>query len=190
MRWAPWAGKEPPLRPWLVAEKDALERLSLFGLTVEEKARHAAIIEEEKRPKLGQDFKLGDFTYNVKGVTSDIAVGNGFAEKRASEGARFVVVEYTIVNESNATKTVLSNDFRMVDEKGREYRPSSEANTALAMSGHSKDLGLAEVQPGIKKKMTTAFEMPEASTNGAVTLVIPEKGFLGTGSVRIKLSFK
>ena len=148
---------------------------------------YAPVVEAERQPKLGEDFRLGDFTYNVKRVTSSTTIGSGFAKKRASEGARFVVVEYTILNESNVTETVLADDFRIVDSQKREYRPSSEANTALMMSGETKDFVISEVQPGIKKKMQTAFEMPEASVMGGFTLVIPEKGLLGTGSVRISL---
>jgi hypothetical protein len=140
-----------------------------------------------RQPALGEDFQLGDFTYNVKRVTSSTTIGSGFAKKRASEGALFVVVEYTILNESSATETVLADDFRIVDSQKREFRPSSEANTALMMSGATKDFVISEVQPGIKKKMQTAFEMPETSATGGFTLVIPEKGLLGTGSVRISL---
>lgn len=139
-----------------------------------------------RQPKLGEAFKLGDFTYTVKDVTSFTSVGTGLAEKHASEGARFVVVEFTIQNDTKSTATVMTDDFRIVDAQGREFRPSSEANTALVMSG-GKDLGLTELQPGLKKKISTAFEMPDAAAKGAFTLVIPEKGLLGTGSVRITL---
>jgi hypothetical protein len=65
-------------------------------------------------------------------------------------------------------------------------KAGSEANTALEMSGH-KDLIVSELQPGLTKKMVTAFEMPDATARGTFTLVIPEKGLLGTGSVRITL---
>jgi len=124
-------------------------------------------VESKKQPGLDEDFQLGDFTYNVKRVTSYATIGSGFAKKRASEGALFVVVEYTILNESNATKTVLADDFRIADSQKREFRPSSEANTSLMMSGETKDFVISEVQPGIKKKMQTAFEMPEASVMGS-----------------------
>jgi hypothetical protein len=48
-------------------------------------------------------------------------------------------VEYTIRNDSNATETVFTDDFRIVDAQGREFRPSAEGNMALASSGN-KDL--------------------------------------------------
>lgn len=186
----PESRDKPPLRPWLVNERAALERLALLGpLSSTEDARLAALVDEAKRPRqprLDEEFKLGEFTYKVKQVTTYTAIGSGYAEKRASEGARFVVVEFTIRNDSNATATVLTDDFRIVDAQGREFRPSSEGNTALAMSG-KKDLFLSELHPGLTKTMATAFEMPDAAAKGVFTLVIPEKGLLGAGSVRITL---
>ncbi len=185
----PWGADETehPARPYLVFELDALNWLALLApLTADEKARQAALVEQARQPKLGQDFKLGDFTYNVKSVQVVDAVGNGFAAKRASEGAEFVLVKYVIQNDANETRTVMTDDFRIVDAQSREFRPSSDANTALAMSGN-KDLIVSEVQPGLKRNMVTAFEMPDVAAKGTFTLVIPEKGLLGTGSVRITL---
>jgi len=186
-QWGSVNSTHPPDRPYLVYEADALNWLSLLApLTPDETARLTALSEAAKQPKLGQPLRLGDFTYNVKKVTSYSAIGTGIAEKAASEGARFVVVEYTIRNEGSATETVLTDDFRIVDAQGREYRPSSDGNTALVMSG-DKDLALSELQPGVARKMQTAFEMPDAVAKGTFTLVIPEKGVLGTGSARITL---
>lgn len=188
--WSAWSGKDAPARPWLVDEGAALERLAILGsLTPDEVARAAFLKAEAKKPrqpKLGEEFKLGDFTYAVKDVEVVDSVGSGFGKKKASEGAQFVLVHFAMRNDASATETVLTDDFRIVDAQGREYRPSSEANTALVMSG-GKDLGLTELQPGLKKSMTTAFEMPEAAAKGVFTLVIPEKGLLGMGSVRITL---
>lgn len=139
-----------------------------------------------REPGLGEEFKLGSFTYTVKNVQLAGAVGSGFSRKSASEGAMFVLVNFTIRNDSNETETVMTDDFRIIDAQGRQYQPSSDANTALIMST-GKDLGITELHPGLKKSMTTAFEMPEESAKGVFTLVIPEKGLFGTGSVRITL---
>lgn len=185
-----WAGKDAAPRPWLVYEVPALERLAILTkLTPEEDARLSFLRAEAKKPrqpKLGEEFRLGGFTYSVKSVDVAESVGTGFAKKNASDGARFVLVHFIIRNDGDATETVLTDDFRIVDAKNKEYRPSSEANAALAMSG-GRGLSLTELQPGLKKEITTGFEMPEDAAKGVFTLVIPEKGFLGTGSVRITL---
>ena len=190
MSWHPAIKDRPALRPWLVNERAALERLAAITTpTAEESARLAEVIADSKKPrqpKLGEEFKLGEFTYVVKSVDVVDSVGTGYSKKTAGEDARYVLVSFTIRNEGNETATVLTDDFRIVDEGGREFRPSSEANTALVMSG-GKDLGLTELQPGLKKTMSTAFEVPEATAKGVFTLVVPEKGAFGTGSVRITL---
>lgn len=139
------------------------------------------------QPKLNEPFKLGSFTYTILAVEVGDKVGKGYSVKKASEGASFVVVKYKLRNEGNETETVMTDDFKIVDAKGRQFRPSSEANTALAMSGEDKDLILSEVQPGLTKSMATAFEVPSDVAEGGFELVIPEKGMLGTGEVRIAL---
>ncbi|MGH7286096.1 MAG: DUF4352 domain-containing protein [Polyangiaceae bacterium] len=178
---------KPPVRPYLSTELGALQWLALLTtLTPDESARLSALQALAKQPRLGQAFKLGDFTYTVKNVTLYTAVGTGLAEKKASDGARFVVVDFTIRNDSNETATVLTDDFAIEDAQSRQFRPSADGNAALAMSG-DKDLALSELQPGITKNMSTAFEMPEAAAKGIITLLIPEKGALGSTVVRITL---
>lgn len=188
--WARWEAKDAPARPWLATELGALERLAILGgLDASTKSRMSYLREEAKRPRqpgLGEEFTLGDFAYVVKSVGVRDAVGSGYSRKRASEDARFVVVDFSIRNDGNRTKTVMTDDFRIVDARGREYRPSSEANTALAFS-RGKDLILSELQPGLKKSTSTAFEVPQDVANGEFTLVIPEKGLFGSKSVRIAL---
>lgn len=183
-----WQSHEkPPLRPYLATELGALHWLDLLTtLTPTESARLTALENLAKQPRLGQDFKLGDFTYNVKKVTVSSSVGSGLAAKRATDGAQFVVVDFTIRNDSNETATVLSDDFVIEDSQARQFRPSSDGNAALAMSS-DKDLAVSELQPGVARSMQTAFEMPDAAAKGVIVLVIPEKGILGSDTARITL---
>lgn len=155
--------------------------------TSEPRHTAAAPTSAPRQPQLGEEFRLGDFTYAVKKVSTSTSVGDGYAAKRASPGAVFVVVEYSIRNDGKSTATVLTDDFKIVDEQGREFAPSVEGNTAIVMSG-DKDLALSQLQPGIAKVMQTAFELPEPATKGVFSLVIPEKGLFGSGSVKITFS--
>jgi hypothetical protein len=50
-----------------------------------------------------------------------------------------------------------------------------------------QDMFLSEVQPGIKRPMSTAFEIPLAAAREGVKLIIPEKGIFGMKSVEIVL---
>ena len=74
-----------------------------------------------------------------------------------------------------------------MDGKGREFRPSSDVNTALA-ADEDKDLFLSELQPGIPRRMTVGFEVPESIPLSDFTLVVPEKGFFKSGKVRVRLA--
>lgn len=126
---------------------------------------------------VGDQFTLGDFTYVIDDVDVRRQIGNEFVNEQASSGASFVVVSFRIRNEGNETETVLSDDFKIVDQRGREFRTSSGATTALAMSGGGNDFLLSELQPGIMKESITAFEVPDDVIQSGFTLVIPQKGF-------------
>lgn len=138
-----------------------------------------------RKANLKEPFKLGDFSYTVNSVSSRRSIGSGYTKESASEGATFLIVDFTIENLSNETKTVMTDDLKVVDAQSREFRPSSNANTALLMAGKSKDFLVSEVQPGLKRKMQTGFEVPASILDAPWTLVVPEKGFLGTGKVEL-----
>jgi hypothetical protein len=92
-------------------------------------------------------------------------------------------------NLGNETRTVLADDLSLLDSEGREFRPSSRANTALLAVERNKDFLLSELQPGIVRKAKTVFEIPRSSARGLI-LVVHEKGFLGTGKIRVALESK
>jgi len=137
-------------------------------------------------PRYGLDerFTLGGFAYVVKKV----AKGKRIAGQAASDGAIFFVVEYTIENLGKATDTALTDDLTVVDAAGRQFRSSTEANTALLFSSGKKDLMLSELQPGIPRPMKTAFELPLTAVSQGFKLVIPEKGLLGQRTAEIHFS--
>jgi hypothetical protein len=146
------------------------------------------VVQSTPEPSLdvGDTFKLGGFAYTITDVEYVQSIGSRFMKTKASEGAVFVIVAFSIENLGKETETVLSDDFKMIDTEDRTFRASSGANTALAMTGN-KDLLLSEIQPGLSKKSSTAFEVPLASAEEGLTLVIPEKGLLGTKEVRVYL---
>ena len=143
---------------------------------------------KDKQPAIGEAFRLGDFTYVVKSVSTTDFVGNQFSSVRPSPGGIFVIVDFQIKNEGNKTETVLTDDFKIEDSQSREYRTSSEVTTALAMSGGGNFM-ITEVQPGLSRRMKTGFEIPHDSLKAGVDLVIPEKRW-GSGKVRISLRGK
>ena len=91
------------------------------------------------------------------------------------------MVDYTIENQGNATSTALADDLRLRDAQGREFRPSSRANTALMMSGE-KDFLLSEVQPALKNAMKMEFELPADAARGDLRLVLSDRAVVGVAA--------
>lgn len=135
---------------------------------------------------VGEQFTLGDFTYVTQDVETRKRLGNEFVNSTANQGASFVLVSFLIRNEGNQTETVLTDDFKIVDQRGREFRPSADATTTLSMSGNS-DFLLSQLQPGITKQSMTAFEVPDEVVRQGFTLIVPEKGLLGSDEARIAI---
>lgn len=145
--------------------------------------------EQEQKNKfyeIGQRFKLGGFAYTIVDSKGMLSIGNRFTREKASDGAIFYLVEFEIENIQNETATVLSSDFKIRDQNGRTFEPSTKAASTLAMSG-KQDLLLSQLQPGIKKKSIVAFELPKSAVSKAVILVIPEKGLFSSGKVEVAL---
>ena len=133
--------------------------------------------------KIGEQFVLGDYKYTIERSQTFRQIGS-FMSAKASAGAIYVVVDYIIENCTNESQTVLSDDFKLKDSKGRIYKPSSEANTAL-IGEDNKDFILSELQPGIPRKMKQAFEVPVNSLDGNLVLLIPKKGLFSSGEVAV-----
>lgn len=136
---------------------------------------------------MGEEFQLGDYKYVIQRAEHRTRVGSRFSGEDASPGATFVVIHFTIENCSKKTATVLSDDFELVDSEDRKFKPSSNANTALL--SQNKDFLLSELQPGIRRPMITAFEIPQSAIAGGLTLIVPKKGIFGFGKATVSLKF-
>lgn len=141
---------------------------------------------QEEKLKLGDSFRLGDFGYVIHDVQTTRKIGNRFISKEASTNASFVIVSFEIENFSNETETVLTDDIKIKDQRGRTFSPSSDANTALSMS-IDKDFILSQLQPNIAKSTKTVFEVPTQVVNSGFTIIIPEKGFWGSDQAKIQV---
>lgn len=125
---------------------------------------------------LNQEFRLGDFSYRVLSAVATTDVGSKYLRHNAGEGAVLIIINFSIKNETNETESVLTDDFEIVDYKGRKFSPSSDIKTALA-SANAADIFLTELQPGLAKKTYVGFEVPEDVIGSPYKLIIPEKGF-------------
>jgi hypothetical protein len=156
--------------------------------------------------KMGEAFKLGDYTYTIDSAQKTSVIGGSQFEEAfteallkdafrqiggnpaapAGDAPAYLVVRYTIRNDSNEAAVVSTSDFKVEDSRGRIFTPSSEATSQLVMNG-SADLLVSQLQLGIAKEGVQAFELPNDSFRSAITLIVPEKGFLNSGETRVKL---
>lgn len=151
----------------------------------EEAADDSVSDTETPEPRIGEPVELGDFAYTIEQPETTTELGPNIASTEAGSGAVFVVVDYTVENLTNETKTALSADFELRDYQGRQFRSSSEAQTALTMSDDT-DFILSELQPGLARDLTTAFQVPEDATDEPLTLIIPEKGLMASDEIELR----
>jgi len=139
----------------------------------------------EKVYRMNEPFQLGSFEYEIKEMKGTDKIGKRFTKETASDGAIFVLVEWSIENIGKETERVMSSDFKIKDSQGRTFDSSSRGTMALSQMYKNHDWLLSELQPGIKKQMVTLFEVPKSALDAPFKLVIPEKGLFNTGKVEI-----
>ncbi|MEG1498931.1 DUF4352 domain-containing protein [Chryseobacterium sp.] len=113
---------------------------------------------QEIESSLGQAIEIGYFTYTIQSVSFRKSVGNEYF-KETADGI-YMLVDLSIKNISNETRTLDGSMFAVTDENGTKYEFSINASTALEMSGN-KTLFLKECQPNITTKGVLVFEVPE-----------------------------
>ena len=144
---------------------------------------------------IGDEFTLGSYKYVIRDASTRRDIGkfmfDRFMGEKASPGAKFVIIRYSIENCSSESQTVLADDFILIDSQNRRFKASSKANTALTMyDSDDKDFLLSELQPGVPRTMQQAFEVPEKALEQGLTLAVPKKGVWSSGEVKIKLKVK
>jgi hypothetical protein len=137
-----------------------------------------AIAQHVEKAKLNEPFRLGDCTYTLTGVReSKQLVLNQYWKKEPSEGARFLVVYYTVENNTNEPLKALGfmnhTKLKVRDSKNRTYN----ANPSHVMYT-GKEYSIDELPPGLPKKTAAVFEMPLSSFEepASFTVIIPEDG--------------
>jgi hypothetical protein len=145
--------------------------------------------QQTEQPPLGLNmpFQLGEFTYIITDVAAATSVGKSYMRRKPQTGAIYMIIRYEIQNDSKETKTVMTDDFKLVDYQQRTFSTSTDASEAVQLSGEDKDFIISQIQPSLKKRMVSVFEVPIDAVNGHdIQLVVPEKGW-GTGQYVINL---
>ncbi len=124
-----------------------------------------------RRVALGEDAKVGVFTYRVLAVQWQDRIGRG--EVAAAPDARFYVVYLTVTN--NGADPLPFPRARLVDAAGREYEESPKAR--------QRGIGLGSLQamsPGFTINGSLVFDVPP----GAYTLILSD-GNQGEASISL-----
>ena len=161
--------------------------------------------------KMSEWFRLGDFSYRINAAKvsktavsandfenqiasalSEMVLSNLKEESAASnlnlnlpnQNVRFVIIEYDIRNEAKSPSLVLTDDFRIEDNTGRQFSPDGELTKKLIETS-DKSLIVEVLQPGIERSCRQGFRLPANALNGQLYLNIPQKGMVSSGKSRV-----
>jgi hypothetical protein len=129
---------------------------------------------------LGNAFRLGPYTYAIAGYETAATLGSRFSPVRASEGNEYVIVTFSICNDSSKSRVASIEAFVLEDANGAVYRACSQGGAAPRTPLTKGDLWLTEIQPGITKELAAAFEVPAHSLKPPLKLLVFEQGLLGS----------
>jgi hypothetical protein len=139
---------------------------------------------------MGEAFKLGDFSYKILKAVSAGGVNRSYGQPlRAAEGAVFVIVDYLVRNDGKQSENMWSNNFTILDAKDRQFKTSSEVETALE-PGSSKsrnNLFVTQLQPGVPRTLRAGFEIPKDALEQPLALLIPERKPFGPKTAKVDL---
>lgn len=114
--------------------------------------------------ELGETVKLEGTQYTVKSAKTSETVGNEFSKQTA--GGVFVVVELTIENTKDETKTFLSNAVKFQTNEGKSYSTDDDGTFAVIVD--EEPLILEDMQPDVPKTGLLVFDVPKDKAAGGV----------------------
>lgn len=118
--------------------------------------------EKEKPVVLSKEGVSSDVKISIIEVKSSKQVGdNQFSTTKAS--GVFKVIKVTIENNQKDAITIDGNSFKLIDDQGREFNYSSEAQLALISSVNEKyeSFFLEQLNPGLSKTGYLVFDVPK-----------------------------
>ncbi|WHY86981.1 DUF4352 domain-containing protein [Neobacillus novalis] len=134
--------------------------------TSETKNKQTNETKQSEKPKVkafvvGDIVKTGKLGYKVLNVetTKEIKSDNQFIESVKTEG-QFVVIDLEAFNYDKKARMVDSNMFKIKDDQGREFEPTSDSNVMMVVKG-AMDFFLQDINPGLSKKGKLVFELPQ-----------------------------
>ena len=140
-----------------------------------------------KTAGIGDTATINDFSFKVNGVEEkeEIHNGNEFTEPATTSG-KFVVVDVTVTNDRSEKVTIDSSFFKLIDDSGSEYEPSTSGEVFMNMVDED-DFFLEQVNPGLEKTGKVVFEVG-ADVDVPNSILEAQTGFWGTEKIEISLN--
>lgn len=115
--------------------------------------------------KLGETVQLEGTQYTVNKARTRQSVGGEFLNERAN--GVFVVIELTVENKKNETKTFSDNAATFIASNGNKYSTDSEGTVASLGSGDEEFL-LMDMQPDVPETGVLVYDVPKGKAKGGL----------------------
>lgn len=114
----------------------------------------------EQVHKIGEDFLIGHFNYNLGKVEQKSSVGDQYSSSKAS--GVYEVCYLSIINGDKEPRYADSAMFKIIDDQNRSFAVSTDATTAYSITYGSKyDLFLKQANPGVQIDGVLVFDIPK-----------------------------
>ncbi len=139
---------------------EKVETISVKHKPIEKKSLKVA--KDMPTSEIGENVTFSDSEWKVLEVVSGKAwiSFNQFIKSRETTG-KYVQIKYDVTNTANEDEQILENP-KLVDSKGRKYRPMSDSASYLP-SG-AKEITLEQLPPGVLKTFYALYEVPDDSS--------------------------
>ncbi|KXY86285.1 DUF4352 domain-containing protein [Bacillus sp. FSL W7-1294] len=136
----------------------------------------------EPKKELSKEGESSKVKIAVGSVESTDSVGGQYLSEKA-QGV-FKVVEISITNNQKDAITVDANSFKLVDNQDREFKYSTQAQTAFDVgNGGKSDFFLKQLNPGLTQTGKIIFDVP-ADAQG---LVLKARGGMMGKEIKLKV---
>lgn len=139
---------------------------------------------DQKPAELSKEGVSSDVKIVVEGFESKAEVGDNQFTRKKAQGV-FKIVRVTLTNNQKDAITIDSNGFKLVDDQGREFSYSSEAQLALESSVNQKQESffLKKLNPGLSATGHVVFDVPQ----DAKGFVLKARGGFTGKEIKLKI---
>ncbi len=172
------------LRAWAAEVAATTRRRSTRPATPSTPRKDDKVGTKSNPVAIGETIELQGTRYTVKSAKTAPTVGGEFLEEKA--GGVYVIVELTIENTKDETKTFLDEAAKLIGGNGKKYSTDSDG-TFAAIGDDGETLIFEDMQPDVPKTGVLVYDVPKAAVAGGLLQV---SDLFGRGEAYINLALK